>query len=201
MELKADADHLRQRIAIAKVKQDHGLLTEEEFDALLLVGVAFKADLDLWRYLNKTFGKQAPRTSSRALAGAEGGRMTRKDLFGEARRRMALPETREPQQRAGGATLKAVPSEPKKGLIISGREFIAGFTPPDYAIDGVLRRRFAYSCTGRTGDGKTAVMLRTAAHVVQGIPLGSAWRRAWSRSLPRGRKPRRYSDALDRYGA
>ena len=36
----------------------------------------------------------------------------------------------------------------------------------------MLRRRFAYSLTGRTGDGKTGVMMTTAAHVVLGQPLG-----------------------------
>ena len=72
---------------------------------------------------------------------------------------------------------KVVPLKAKSGddeliLIETSKSFVEGFTPPDYSIDGMLRRRFAYSFTGRTGDGKTAVMLRIASHVVRGVPLG-----------------------------
>jgi hypothetical protein len=44
--------------------------------------------------------------------------------------------------------------------------------PPDYLWDGVLRRRFIYSLTARTGDGKTAVALLLSAHVGLGKPVG-----------------------------
>jgi archaellum biogenesis ATPase FlaH len=37
-----------------------------------------------------------------------------------------------------------------------------------------LQRRFIYSITGRTGEGKTAVCLRLAAHVAQGLQIGKA---------------------------
>jgi hypothetical protein len=57
-------------------------------------------------------------------------------------------------------------------MILSSAEFIRGFVPPDYLIDGVLQRRFCYSFTARTGTGKTAVMLRIAAHVALGRELG-----------------------------
>jgi hypothetical protein len=57
-------------------------------------------------------------------------------------------------------------------LIQSSAEFIRGFIPPDYLIDGVLQRRFCYSFTAKTGTGKTAVMLRIAAHVALGRELG-----------------------------
>src|SRR5262249_48204345 len=36
---------------------------------------------------------------------------------------------------------------------------------------GILQRRFIYAITGRTGEGKTTVCLRLAAHVAEGIPL------------------------------
>ena len=49
--------------------------------------------------------------------------------------------------------------------------FVQGFTPPDYLIVGILQRRFIYAITGRTGEGKTTVCLRLAAHVAEGIPL------------------------------
>ena len=57
--------------------------------------------------------------------------------------------------------------------------FVTGFTPPDYLIDGILQRRFIYAFTGRTGEGKTSVCLRLAAHVSE--EFHSATRRS-----PRG---------------
>src|SRR5262249_31695923 len=60
-----------------------------------------------------------------------------------------------------------------KHLILSSSEFIAGFVPPDYVIEGILQRRFLYSLTGKTGAGKTAIMLLLAAHVALGKPLGN----------------------------
>jgi hypothetical protein len=57
-------------------------------------------------------------------------------------------------------------------LIRSSAEFVAGFTPPEYVLDGVLQRRFIYSITGKTSAGKTAIMLMLAAHVALGQPIG-----------------------------
>ena len=43
--------------------------------------------------------------------------------------------------------------------ICSKREFMTGFIPPDFIIDGVLQRRFVYSLTGQTGHAKSAIAL------------------------------------------
>ena len=48
-------------------------------------------------------------------------------------------------------------------LIQSSVEFVAGFQPPDYLVDGLLQRRFIYSFTAKTGGGKTSIMLLLAA--------------------------------------
>jgi hypothetical protein len=61
------------------------------------------------------------------------------------------------------------PSRPK--LLISSDEFVTGFVPPDYLIEGILLKRFLYSFTGLTGAGKTAIALRIAAHVASGKTL------------------------------
>ena len=53
-----------------------------------------------------------------------------------------------------------------KRLLLTSAEFVANFVPPDYLIDGVVRRRFFYSLTAPTGHGKTAVALTVAAHVI-----------------------------------
>lgn len=56
--------------------------------------------------------------------------------------------------------------------ILSSAEFVAGFTPPDYLVDGILQRGFFYSFTGKTGSGKTAVVLQLAACVARGQTFG-----------------------------
>jgi AAA domain len=59
----------------------------------------------------------------------------------------------------------------KKPLIQSSRDFIAAYIPPDYLVDGLLQRRYCYSFTGRTGEGKTAIALFIAALVGTGRAL------------------------------
>jgi len=53
-------------------------------------------------------------------------------------------------------------------LIKSSRNFVAGFVPPDYLVDGLLQEAYFYSLTGATGAGKTAITLRLAASVASG---------------------------------
>jgi hypothetical protein len=50
-------------------------------------------------------------------------------------------------------------------------EFIEGFVPPDYLVDGVLQRRFLYSLTATTGGGKTAQALLLTSYVALGKNL------------------------------
>jgi hypothetical protein len=56
--------------------------------------------------------------------------------------------------------------------IQSSGEFIRGFTPPDYHLDGVSQKGYLYSTTAMTGTGKTAVLLLIAALTMLGKPLG-----------------------------
>ena len=62
---------------------------------------------------------------------------------------------------------------PKKRMILSSRDFVASFVPPEYVIDGILQRRFIYSLTGQIGAGKTAVLLLFAACVATARKLGN----------------------------
>lgn len=43
--------------------------------------------------------------------------------------------------------------------ICSKKEFMTGFIPPDFIIDGLLQRRFVYALTGQTGHAKSAIAL------------------------------------------
>jgi AAA domain len=58
-----------------------------------------------------------------------------------------------------------------KITILPKAEFLSGFVPPDYLIDGILQRRFIYSLTGQTGHAKTAIALRIAQLVDGGGAL------------------------------
>jgi hypothetical protein len=60
-----------------------------------------------------------------------------------------------------------VPRKPP--LLISSGDFVRGFQPPDYLLDGIMQSGFLYSLTGQTGAGKTAVALLLAACVAQGV--------------------------------
>jgi hypothetical protein len=57
-------------------------------------------------------------------------------------------------------------------LTLSSAQFVADFKPPDYLIVGWMQRRFVYSLTAATGDGKTAVALLIALLVSHGLALG-----------------------------
>jgi hypothetical protein len=67
---------------------------------------------------------------------------------------------------------EATPSAPVTDLLVSSAEFIGGFVPPEYLIDGIVQRRYFYSMTAQTGVGKTSIAMRWMAHVVTGRPIG-----------------------------
>lgn len=55
--------------------------------------------------------------------------------------------------------------------LISSADFVEGFQPPDYAIQGVVQRGFVYSMTASTGTGKTAIALLLALLTARGEDL------------------------------
>ena len=67
----------------------------------------------------------------------------------------------ETQQQSKTTSAPPPPPPPQTKLIVSSKQFIANFVPPDYLIEGLLQRRFIYSFTGLTGAGKTAIGLLT----------------------------------------
>lgn len=62
---------------------------------------------------------------------------------------------------------------PKWSGIVSSGEFVRGFRPPDYAIDGIVQTGFVYSVTAATGTGKTAVLLLITALAALGLKMGN----------------------------
>lgn len=75
------------------------------------------------------------------------------------------------KQRMPVAANDNAPSSPYPGIQTSA-EFIRGFTPPDYHIDGISQKGYLYSTTAMTGTGKTAVLLLISALTMMGKPLG-----------------------------
>ena len=61
----------------------------------------------------------------------------------------------------------------RQQLTLTSREFVEGFVPPDYLVDGLMQRRFVYSLTARTGGGKTAIALFLSAQLARGLPFGA----------------------------
>ncbi len=67
------------------------------------------------------------------------------------------------------------PIDPETGkplpLLQSAAQFISGFTPPSYLIDGVMQRGYLYSLTARTGHGKTAVTMYMSQSIARSQPM------------------------------
>jgi hypothetical protein len=60
----------------------------------------------------------------------------------------------------------------RRGRIHPGDDFMTGFTPPDWLIEGIVQRGRLYACTSLTGHGKTAVWLFIACMIHAGSMVG-----------------------------
>jgi hypothetical protein len=90
------------------------------------------------------------------------------DWMDDAKRRVSGGD----QQQMNGADGQPKAATRGSALIQTSGQFVAGFVPPDYLIEGVIQRRFAYALTGKTGSGKTAIVLLFATSVALGRPVG-----------------------------
>ena len=65
--------------------------------------------------------------------------------------------------------------DPKTGeplpLILSAEQFLRGYIPPNYVVDGVVQKSYLYALTARTGHGKTAVAMLMAQSIARGVPF------------------------------
>jgi len=73
-------------------------------------------------------------------------------------------------------------------LLTSG-DFVGGFMPPDYLIQGVLQRGFSYSLCAHTGHGKTALSLLMMACVANGVPFAGHFARQGRTLMLAGENP------------
>ena len=97
------------------------------------------------------------------------------------------------------ASASAIPTRPERKVRIqSSAEFVGGYVPPDYIVDGLLQEGFLYSLTGATGAGKTAITLRLAVNVAEATAFAGRETKKAARALSGRRKSRRHSNALDR---
>jgi len=71
------------------------------------------------------------------------------------------------------APVAANDNMPKWPGIISSGDFVRGFRPPDYHVDGVVQAGFVYSVTASSGTGKTAILLLLTALTALGRDLGT----------------------------
>jgi hypothetical protein len=89
-------------------------------------------------------------------------------------------------------------------LLLSAEQFVAGFTPPAYLVDGVLQRGYLYSLTARTGHGKTAVGMYIAQSTARGQPMHGREVKAGTVLLLAGENPddirARFLVLADSYG-
>ena len=87
-------------------------------------------------------------------------------------------------------------------LIKSSRDFVSGFVPPDYLVDGLLQRRFVLLLhRPHQRRGRPTLRCGWPICVDQGRPLSSPARREGAGARSRGREPGRCQDEVDRLGA
>jgi hypothetical protein len=85
------------------------------------------------------------------------------DLLGRWASDHDLPEVAVP---------KVVPlREVRTPLVLTAKEFLDGFSPPAYVVNGILQRGYLYSLTARTSHGKTAIALYVAQCVARGVTM------------------------------
>src|SRR5215204_2670174 len=56
-------------------------------------------------------------------------------------------------------------------FILTAKQFIDGFIPPHYQIDGIMQRGYLYALTARTNHGKTAIAMYIAQCVARGVAM------------------------------
>ena len=89
---------------------------------------------------------------------------------------IAVYQKKAAARRAAGFRVDEKPSEPQIDpatgqplpLLLTAAQFVAGFSPPAYLIDGILQRGYLYSLTARTGHGKTAIAMYIAQCIARG---------------------------------
>ena len=117
-------------------------------------------------------------------------------------------EAAKPSQKSDEPPPEAPKIDPKTGeplpLLLSAEQFVAGFSPPAYLVDGVLQRGYLYSLTARTGHGKTAVRMYVAQAIARDAAMHGREVKAGTVLLLAGENPddirARFLVLADAYG-
>jgi hypothetical protein len=72
------------------------------------------------------------------------------------------------------ASVEKQPPAHKGPLFIRADDFVAGWKPAEYLVDGMIQRGYCYSLTSPTGHGKTSVILLMAACIGTGRAFAGA---------------------------
>jgi len=62
-------------------------------------------------------------------------------------------------------------AKPVAALLLTLAQFVAGFTPPAYLVDGILQRGYLYSLTARTNHGKTTIAMFVAMCIDRAVQM------------------------------
>lgn len=73
---------------------------------------------------------------------------------------------------AGENVLEIIRGKGRPINLQSAWAFAADFIPPDFLVDRVVQRRYAYTLTGRAGAGKTTLAMLLSTCVATGRPFG-----------------------------
>ena len=144
---------------------------------------AFKETLELWERNTRTRVPSVPNAEGLEREGRGRTEMLRKWQYAmkqwndRVAKEAAQPSSKKDDKDQGDRAKLDQSSDqldhkkpPQKGFL-TGEEFIAGYKPPDYVINGIVQRGYLYSLTARTGHGKTAVAMYLGQCVARGLPI------------------------------
>lgn len=166
--------NLRDTPSLSTVQEALGFIDAGDYDQWVRVGLALHGDygddgLAAWDAWSATSKKYQPNGADSCAAKWKSFKRPRPGV-----KRITVGSILHLARQAGWTQVEDSMVSTCDHMILDSEEFVGGFTAPDYLVDGIVQRRYLYSLTARTGDGKTAVLLTLAAMVALGRSFGNA---------------------------